>query len=162
MMIFILFLPLASWSFPHLSPPHSSLFLQNKSHKAYLLFKNKQKQFKNKKEETLQARREEMKKIRKAKQMQNRVEGLEYKSHIQPDLIPSLAKHLSKQEEAFLEHQNQQRVFEIFRRRGFAKYKQAYQNYKNKQRAILANRLKKIQTLRNKIDLVEISPIEAF
>ena len=161
-MILILFLPLVSWSSSHLSVPHSSLFLQNKSHKAYLLYKNKQNQFKNKQEKALQVRRKEMKKIRKAKQIQNRVEDLEYKSHIQPDFVPSLEKHLSNQEEAFLEHQNKQRGFEIFRRRVFSKYKQESQSYKNRQRVILANRLKKIQVLRNKIDLVEISPIEAF
>ena len=150
----------ASLSNSKLKNPHSahiSLFFQNSSKKSYLLYQAKQRDFKERRTLFLKDRKKQLKKIRKQKELKNKIEELEFQSHLFPDKIPSLSQKLSSPEESFWDYQNQMRLIETDRKRAFLQYKKQHQNYKKRKRAILQARLKTTKLLRQK--LKSINPI---
>lgn len=129
---------------------HPSLFFQNSSKKAYLLYQAKQREFKQRQALALKERETQLKSLQKQKKLKDKVEELEFQSHIHPEKIPSLSQKLSKKEEAFWEYQNQLRLMEVSRKRAFHNYKKQYKNYQKRKRSALQTRLKKTQLLRKK------------
>ena len=147
-------------------PAHISLFFQNNSKKSYLLHQAEQRDLKERKTLILKERKKQLKKLIKQKELKNKIEELEFQSHLYPDKIPSLSQKLSSPEESFWEYQNQMRLIETDRKRAFLQYKKQHQNYKKRKRAILQARLKTTKLLRQKLksidQIVETPPFESF
>ena len=140
------------------SSTHPSLFFQNSSKKSYLLHQAKQREFQQRRLIALKQRQKQLKKLQKQKELKNKIEDMEFQSHIDPDKLPPLNQRLSKKEETYWEHQNQIRFMEVARKRAFLKYKKQNQNYEKKKRSAVQTRLKKTQILRQKFKPVENSP----
>ena len=145
---------------------HISLFLQNSSKKSYLLHQAKQRYFKERKTFFLKDRKKQLKKLRKQKELKNKIEEWEFQSHLSPDKIPSLSQKLSSPEESFWEYQNQMRLIETDRKRAFLQYKKQQEDYKKRKRAVLQARLKTTKLLRQKLKsinpIAETPPFESF
>ncbi|MBC6415057.1 MAG: hypothetical protein GDA46_01510 [Bdellovibrionales bacterium] len=141
------------------SSSHSSLFLKNKSNHSYEIYKKKRENWRQKQKQNLKQRR---KKIKRKTEQQKLLEYLEYNLNLNSNFVLDLKKIPFKKKKALLSHYSQKQAFNSLRKQAFLKYKKGYQNYKKRQKIILSHRLKKIQSLRKTINLIEISPFETF